>query len=153
MRPSFVPVTRVALASPAHALHRYRDARARDDDVDDRARASGDASACVVINVFVPGTGGGHGQARSAASGTLDERRVPRRALRPGFRGRAERVERNAARETGEERGAGAGRAEGARAREERTDASWRDGASWDTAREAWRRWTPRRARREASRG
>ena len=63
MRPSFVPVTRVALASPAHALHRYRDARERDDDVDD---------ACVVINVFVPGTGGGHGQARSAASGTLD---------------------------------------------------------------------------------
>ncbi|ABP00782.1 predicted protein [Ostreococcus lucimarinus CCE9901] len=72
MYPSFFPVTNVALASPAHALYRYRDARARDDDVDDRARASGDASACVVINVFVPGTGGGYGQARSAASGTLE---------------------------------------------------------------------------------
>jgi len=67
MYPSYVDVPEIRLASSAHALTAYRDER-------DVSSPPGDASSssCVVVSVFVPGTGGSHRQARSAGSGTRE---------------------------------------------------------------------------------
>lgn len=67
MYPSYVDVPEIRLASSAHALTAYRDER-------DVASPPADASSssCVVVSVFVPGTGGSHRQARSAGSGTRE---------------------------------------------------------------------------------
>ena len=64
MYPSYADVREIGLASSSHALMRYRDAR------DVGSTAADAPSTCVVVSVFVPGTGGSHRQARSAGSGT-----------------------------------------------------------------------------------
>ena len=64
MYPSYADVREIGLASSSHALMRYRDAR------DVGSTAADASSTCVVVSVFVPGTGGSHRQARSAGSGT-----------------------------------------------------------------------------------
>ena len=51
MYPSYADVREIGLASSSHALMRYRDAR------DVGSTAADAPSTCVVVSVFVPGTG------------------------------------------------------------------------------------------------
>ena len=60
----------IGLASSSHALMRYRDAR------DVGSTAADASSTCVVVSVFVPGTGGSHRQAAKRGERDAGKRRA-----------------------------------------------------------------------------